>query len=117
MCVCVCVCVWVLVCLISLLCLATRGPLVDAGVAYSLNGKRLPPGLMPSVLEDLAQVKVEYESFPGWKCDISKARTYEELPVNAQKYLQRVEQLVKVPISWVGVGAGRLDMATNGFRV
>ncbi len=62
------------------------------------------------------QVKVEYETFPGWKCDISKARLFEDLPPNAQKYLKRVEQLTKVPVSWVGVGAGRLDMATQGFK-
>ncbi len=86
-----------------------------AGVSYSLRGKRLPPGLMPSVLEDLAAVTVDYETFPGWKCDISKARSWAELPANARTYLQRVEQLVGVPVSWVGVGPGRLDMATQGF--
>lgn len=90
-----------------------RSPL--AGVSYSLRGKRLPPGLMPSVLEDLAAVTVDYETFPGWKCDISKARSWAELPANARAYLQRVEQLVGVPVSWVGVGPGRLDMATQGF--
>jgi adenylosuccinate synthase len=89
---------------------------LQIGVAYTLHGKRLQPGMMPSVLEDLAEVKVEYETMKGWKCDISKARSFAELPANAQAYLKRVEQLCGVPVSWVGVGAGRLDMATNGFK-
>jgi adenylosuccinate synthase len=33
-----------------------------------------------------------------------------------QKYLKRIEELTGIPISWVGVGAGRLEMATQGFK-
>lgn len=89
---------------------------IKIGVAYLLNGERLPPGLMPSQLEDLGKVKVEYETFKGWKSDISKCRKFEELPSNAQAFLKRVEQLVGIPVSWVGVGAARDAMATKGFN-
>lgn len=88
---------------------------IKIGVAYMLDGKRLPDGLMPANLKDYARVTVEYETMKGWSQDISKARKFSELPVEAQDYLKRVEQLTDVPISWVGVGAGRLDMATQGF--
>jgi adenylosuccinate synthase len=92
-------------------------PELKIGVSYKLDGKRLAPGLMPSTLAQLEKVQIEYETMPGWKSDISKCRTFEELPAAAKAYLRRIEELVGVPVSWVGVGAGRNDMATKGFLV
>lgn len=48
-----------------------------------------------------------YESHKGWKKDISKAKTWDELPDNAKKYLNRLEELFEIPISIVSVGADR----------
>lgn len=48
-----------------------------------------------------------YETFTGWKCDISKARKWRDLPKNAQKYLKRLESLIEIPVSIVSVGPGR----------
>ena len=48
-----------------------------------------------------------YETHAGWKTDITQAKTFEELPVNAQKYLQRLEELMGVRISVISVGADR----------
>ena len=48
-----------------------------------------------------------YEEFDGWWDDITKVRTYEQLPNNAKKYLRRIEDLLKVPISIVSVGPRR----------
>lgn len=48
-----------------------------------------------------------YEEFDGWWDDITKVKTYEQLPNNAKKYLRRVEELLKVPISIVSVGPKR----------
>ena len=45
------------------------------------------------------------------------ARTFEELPVEAQNYINRIEELSGVPVTWIGVGVGRLDMATKGFAL
>ena len=89
---------------------------IKIGVSYSLDGKVLDKGFMPSLLEDYGRVTVNYESLKGWKNDISRARTFEDLPNNAQIYLNRIEELTGLPISWIGVGPGRLDMATKGFR-
>ncbi len=80
---------------------------VKIGIAYKINGKRLDDGVMPSTLEELAKVEVEYETLPGWNSDITKIRSYKDLPLNAKKYLERIEQLVGVPIGWVGVGPAR----------
>ena len=48
-----------------------------------------------------------YEHFDGWWEDISKARTYEELPENARTYVSAVEQMIGAPVCAVGVGPRR----------
>lgn len=48
-----------------------------------------------------------YETHKGWNSDISKAKTWNELPENAQKYLKRLEELFEIPVSIVSVGPGR----------
>jgi len=48
-----------------------------------------------------------YETHKGWKSDITGAKTWDELPENAQKYLKRLEELFEIPISIVSVGPGR----------
>jgi adenylosuccinate synthase len=88
---------------------------VKIGVSYSIDGKELPFGEMPSTLENLGKVTVNYESHPGWKTDISNCRTFEELPENAQNYINRIEELLGVPVGWIGTGPGREQMATKGF--
>jgi len=75
------------------------------GVKYTLDGKELQS--MPAHVNDLAKVKVEYITFPGWTEDISLSRKYEDLPLNARKYVEAIEQLLEVPVTWIGVGAGR----------
>ena len=59
--------------------------------------------------------EVEYETMPGWKTDISSCRTFEELPEEAKNYVNRIEELVGCPVSFIGVGAGREDMAVPQF--
>lgn len=48
-----------------------------------------------------------YESHKGWGKDISHCRSWEELPLNAQNYLKRLEELFEIPISIVSVGPKR----------
>lgn len=48
-----------------------------------------------------------YETHAGWKTDITKVRTYDELPENAKKYLRRLEELMGVRISIISVGPDR----------
>ena len=48
-----------------------------------------------------------YEELDGWWDDLTKIRTYEQLPNNAKKYLRRIEELLKVPISIISVGPKR----------
>lgn len=47
--------------------------------------------------EVLNKVEVQYETLPGWDTDISNARTFDELPVNAQNYVRFIEMELGVP--------------------
>lgn len=73
--------------------------------AYEVEGQRI--NHFPADLKVLAACKPVYEIHPGWTEDISGIRTYDELPENAKKYLERVEELVETPIQIVSVGPGR----------
>ncbi len=55
----------------------------------------------------LDKVETVYQTVPGWNEDISKARTFEELPVNAQNYVKMIEESAGVPVKWIGVGPER----------
>jgi len=47
------------------------------------------------------------ESFDGWRAPTSGARHWEDLPREARRYLDRLEELAGVPIRLVSVGSGR----------
>uniref|UniRef100_A0A672JW93 Adenylosuccinate synthetase n=1 Tax=Sinocyclocheilus grahami TaxID=75366 RepID=A0A672JW93_SINGR len=78
---------------------------IKVGVAYKINGKRIP--YFPANMEVLQKVEVEYEMFSGWKTDTSAARKWNDLPPKAQNYIRFVENHIGVPIKWVGVGKSR----------
>lgn len=84
---------------------------VKIGVAYWHKGKKLDG--MPSNLQLLEESVVEYEELDGWDEDISKCKTFEELPEAAQKYVLRVEELLGTHIKWIGVGQDRFDIITR----
>ena len=60
--------------------------------------------------EYIAKCEPVYEEFEGNFGDISGVKTREELPEKAQKYLIRIEEIVGVPIKFIGTGADREDM-------
>ena len=74
-------------------------------VAYDVDGKRVDE--MPADQTSFHHAKPIYEELPGWEEDITGCRRFEELPVNAQAYVRRLEELSACRISVVGVGAGR----------
>uniref|UniRef100_W5NE90 Adenylosuccinate synthetase n=1 Tax=Lepisosteus oculatus TaxID=7918 RepID=W5NE90_LEPOC len=83
-------------------------PEIKVGVAYKVDNELIPH--FPANQEVLQKVEVQYETFPGWNTDISGARTFEELPENAQKYVRFVEKHLSVPVKWIGVGQSRESM-------
>ena len=73
--------------------------------AYKIGGEVLNE--IPASLKILAQVEPVYETFPGWKTDISKIRRYEDLPANAKKYLERMAEVTGIALGIVSVGPNR----------
>ncbi|HND50250.1 MAG TPA: adenylosuccinate synthetase, partial [Anaerolineales bacterium] len=74
-------------------------------VSYKMNGNAVT---YPEVdAYGLDKVECVYETFPGWTEDISKAKRFEDLPVNAQKYVKMIEDATGMPVKWIGVGPAR----------
>lgn len=74
-------------------------------VGYEVDGERLTR--LPYHQSVLHRVKPVYETLPGWKDDLSKATSLNDLPSSAQEFLRCIEENVGVPVSYVGVGPGR----------
>ncbi|HEX2909960.1 MAG TPA: adenylosuccinate synthase [Chloroflexia bacterium] len=55
----------------------------------------------------LEECRPVYESWEGWKQPINKAQRFEELPENARKYIKRLEEVVGLPATFIGVGPAR----------
>jgi len=55
----------------------------------------------------LDKVETVYKTVKGWTEDISKARSFDELPANAQNYVKMIEDVAGVPVRWIGVGPER----------
>ncbi|MGI9157664.1 MAG: adenylosuccinate synthase [Marmoricola sp.] len=78
---------------------------VPVCVAYDVNGVRHDE--MPVNQSDFHHAVPVYEELPGWSEDISGARTFDDLPANAQAYVRAVEEMSGARISAVGVGPDR----------
>ena len=74
-------------------------------VAYDVDGVHHDE--MPVNQSDFHHAKPIYEEFDGWTEDITGARTFEELPVNAQKYIRALESMSGARMSAIGVGPER----------
>lgn len=84
---------------------------VKIGVAYKLDGTTLKA--FPSSLDRLGQVEVVYKTLPGWKTSTEECRRFADLPPAARSYIKAIEDLLDVPVRWVGVGASRDAMITR----
>lgn len=74
-------------------------------VAYEVDGVRHEE--IPMTQTDFHHAKPVYEEFPGWQEDITGAKTFDDLPPNAQAYVRALEEMSGAPISAVGVGPAR----------
>lgn len=82
-------------------------------VAYEADGKiyKTVPGQQTA----FHHAKPVYEELPGWKCDISSCRTFEELPQQARDYVEYLEKLAGARISIVTVGPERDQTIMRGW--
>ncbi|MDR2253906.1 MAG: adenylosuccinate synthase [Bifidobacteriaceae bacterium] len=74
-------------------------------VAYDVGGSTVTE--LPASQTDIHHAHPLYEYLPGWDQDISDARSFGDLPPNAQAYVRAIEELSGARISVIGVGAGR----------
>ncbi len=73
--------------------------------AYKINGREKT--FFPSNTEKLLQASAVYETLPGWDEDLSEVNNFHDLPANAQNYVCRIEELIRTPVTIIGVGPKR----------
>ncbi|MCZ6468388.1 MAG: adenylosuccinate synthase [Candidatus Dadabacteria bacterium] len=78
---------------------------INICVGYLYNGKELSS--FPSNNQVLKEIVPVYEEMEGWKEDISEAKEISELPIQARKYLEKLEEITGVPIYTVSLGPSR----------
>lgn len=78
--------------------------------AYMLDGKQID--YYPASLKELERCEPVYEDFDGWTEDISDVTEYDQLPENAKKYLNRIEELTGLQLMTVSVGPSREQTIT-----
>jgi len=80
-------------------------PSLQICVGYTVAGA--PLDLLPTGAEAVAECVPVYETLPGWTDTTFGVKSFDALPANARAYLQRIEQLVGVPIAMVSTGPER----------
>jgi len=73
--------------------------------AYKINGKETT--FFPANATRLSKAECIYETVPCWEEDITKVKDFHDLPLNAQNYICRIEEMTKKPITIIGVGPER----------
>jgi adenylosuccinate synthase len=78
---------------------------LQIATAYKIDGKLTHE--FPMTMTDVAKAEPVYESMAGWDEDVTGARQIEDLPDNARRYIERIENLVDVSAAFISVGPGR----------
>jgi adenylosuccinate synthase len=75
-------------------------------IGYELGGHKLD--ILPLDADDIANCQPVYETLPGWTETTAGLTNWEQLPANARRYLERVQQLIDAPIDMVSTGPDRV---------
>jgi adenylosuccinate synthase len=75
-------------------------------VGYELNGRAVD--ILPLDADEIAACKPVYETLPGWTDSTAGLTNWEQLPANARRYLERIQQLIGAPIDMVSTGPDRV---------
>ncbi|MDA9231525.1 adenylosuccinate synthetase, partial [Rickettsiales bacterium] len=73
--------------------------------SYEIDGKIL--NYLPSSIDAQSKVKPIYEELPGWQEDIGKYSSFDQLPENAKKYINKIEDLLNIKVSILSLGPKR----------
>jgi len=80
-------------------------PVIKICTGYKYKGEMIYD--FPLNIDVLHESEPVYEECEGWQTSTNEVKRYEDLPVNAQKYLARIEKLAGVKIKIISVGAER----------
>ena len=87
-------------------------PEISVGTRYRMPGGETEH--FPADTHDLGKARPVFETIPGWESSTSDARCLDDLPLNARRYLDRIEELVAAPIEMVSVGTRRSQVIHLG---
>jgi len=73
--------------------------------AYKINGKKTT--FFPADATKLSRAQCIYETVPGWDAGLTEVSDFHDLPLNAQNYIMLIEEMVKKPVTLIGVGPKR----------
>jgi len=85
---------------------------LDICTHYEIDGAR-SERFVPDA-GDLAKARPVYETVQGWDEDITGVRNFDDLPGAAQRYIERIEELVGLPVNLVSVGPDRAQTILRG---
>ena len=80
-------------------------PALKVCVGYEWKGQRL--NTFPAQLRAMQEVTPVYEELPGWQCNTQGITRYQDLPVNARRYVERLQELTGAEISIISTGPQR----------
>lgn len=78
---------------------------IEACVAYDIDGKIVTD--FPASIEKLNKAKPVLEKFKGWKSELKGCKSYDQLPANAKKYIEYIEDFTGTSVDIISVGADR----------
>jgi adenylosuccinate synthase len=90
-------------------------PLLKICTGYDFRGKRFDHPV--ANISHYKHSKPIYEEMPGWQTDIGAARDWDELPQGCRDYVERIGELIGVPIDLIGTGPRREQFVTRGRKL
>ena len=85
-------------------------------VGYKINKTKIKT--VPESYTDMEKIKPIYETLKGWQKSTQKCKSFSELPINAKKYIKRIEKLIECPVSMISTSPERNDtiLVTDPFK-
>jgi adenylosuccinate synthase len=78
---------------------------IKMGIGYKLRGQTID--ILPLDADDIVAAEPIYETFPGWTETTAGVTEWDKLPLNARRYLERVQAFIGAPIDMVSTGPDR----------
>ena len=90
---------------LTMLDVLSKLPEIKICVAYELDGETISH--FPAHVNDLRRLKPVWDTMPGWESDVTEARSLDDLPENAIRYILKIQQIVGRRVEFVSVGPDR----------